>query len=119
MKAGKPERHVDKIKNLVDNVYNGPGHSDIQLRQAVKQKVADHCGRFSANDLRLPEVLEAYVDKIALHAYKVTDADVDALRADGFSEDSIFELTISAALSAGIARLRCGMAALTGGEDAS
>ncbi len=97
----------------MDNVYNSPGHSDSQLRQAVKQKVAGHFGRFSANDLRLLEVLETYVDKIALHAYKVTDTDVDALRADGFSEDSIFKLTISAALSTGIARLRCGMAALT------
>ena len=53
------------------------------------------------------------MDKIALHAYKITDEDVDVLRAAGFSEDRIFELTISAALSAGIERLKFGMAALT------
>ena len=85
----------------------------------MAQKVAAHCGRVSANGLSLPEVLETYVDKIALHAYRVADADVNALRDAGYSEDVIFELTVSAALSAGIARLESGMAALKGGKDAA
>ena len=119
MKANKPTQHAEKIKNLIDSVYNGPGHSDIHLRLEVARTVAAHCHRVSANNLSLPEVLETYVDKIARYAYEVTDADVDALRDAGYSEDVIFELTVSAALGAGIARLESGMAALKGDKDAA
>ena len=74
MNTCKPNRHEGKIKTLVESVLNGPGQSESQLRQAVAQRVAAHCSRISANDLSLPEVLETYVDKIALHAYRITDA---------------------------------------------
>ncbi len=119
MKANKPTQYAEKIKNLIDSDYSGPGHSDTQLRRAVARKVAAHCHRVPANSLRLPEMLEPYVDKIARHAYKVTDADVNDLRDAGYSEDVIFELTVSAALGAGIARLETGMAALKGDKDAA
>jgi alkylhydroperoxidase family enzyme len=46
------------------------------------------------------------------HAYKVTDDDVEALKAAGFSEDEIFEHTVSAATAAGLERLDAGLAAL-------
>ena len=46
------------------------------------------------------------------HAYRVADADVDALRAGGLSEDEIFELTVSTAVAAGLERLDAGLAAL-------
>jgi alkylhydroperoxidase family enzyme len=62
----------------------------------------------------MPHVLATYVDKIALHAYKVTDEDIKALRHAGYSEDAIFEVTLSAALGAGMARLDRGMAAMKG-----
>jgi alkylhydroperoxidase family enzyme len=40
------------------------------------------------------------------HAYRVTDADVDALRAAGLGDEQIFELTIATALTVGLERLR-------------
>ena len=55
------------------------------------------------------------VEKVARHAYLVTYADVAALRDGGYSEDAIFEITLSAALGAGMARLERGFAAL--GDD--
>src|SRR4051812_46285644 len=48
--------------------------------------------------------LERYVDTVRRHAYRVTDADVDELRGR-FSEDELFEQTVSAAVAAGLARL--------------
>jgi alkylhydroperoxidase family enzyme len=60
----------------------------------------------------VPEELIRYVDKVTKHAYKVTDADVEALRHAGYSEDAIFEITLSAALGAGLARLERGLEAL-------
>jgi alkylhydroperoxidase family enzyme len=59
-----------------------------------------------------PEAMAAYLDKVRRNAYTVTDADVEALKADGFSEDEIFEQTVAVAVAAGLERLDAGMAAL-------
>jgi alkylhydroperoxidase family enzyme len=119
IKTAKPGRHTAKIKNLVDRVLDGPGQFDPQMRRSVAQKVAAHAGALSKDDVQLPPEINSYVDKIALHAYRVTDADIEALRAAGYSEDVIFEMTVSAALGAGMARLKSGLTALRGGEDAA
>jgi alkylhydroperoxidase family enzyme len=63
-------------------------------------------------DRPAPPELVAYLQKVRLHAYKVTDSDVDALKAAGFSEDEIFEHTVSAAAAAGLERLDAGLATL-------
>jgi len=59
-----------------------------------------------------PEAMRDYLDKVERHAYRVTDADVAALRDAGFSEDEIFEQTVSVAVAAGLVRLDAGLAAL-------
>ena len=43
---------------------------------------------------------------------RVTDAQVEALRAADFSEDDVFELTVAAAVGAGLERLDAGLQAL-------
>lgn len=63
-------------------------------------------------DRPVPAELAPYVEKVRLHAYKVTDGDVDALKAAGFSEDDIFEQTVSAAVAAGLERLDAGLRTL-------
>ena len=55
---------------------------------------------------------EAYCDTVRRHAYRVTDAQVDELRAAGLGEDEIFEVTVAAAVGAGLDRLEAGLAAL-------
>jgi alkylhydroperoxidase family enzyme len=52
-----------------------------------------------------PPELAPYLDKVRRNAYKVTDADVEALKDAGWSEDVIFEQTVSVAVSAGLERL--------------
>jgi len=49
--------------------------------------------------------MEPYLDKVRRSAYRITDEDVAGLRAAGFSEDEIFEETVSAAVSEGLSRL--------------
>lgn len=61
--------------------------------------------------------MKRYVQKVARYAYKVTDEDVEALLQAGYSEDQIFELTISAALGAGISRRDAGLESLQRGEN--
>jgi hypothetical protein len=59
-----------------------------------------------------PPEFAKYLEKVRAGAYAVTDADVQALEAAGYSEDEIFEQTVSAAVSAGLLRLDAGLKAL-------
>lgn len=61
---------------------------------------------------RLPAPLDAYVEKVRRHAYKVTDEDVAALQRAGHSDDALFEITVAAAVGAALYRLERGLAAL-------
>src|SRR3989454_12706713 len=72
-------------------------------------------GRGAAAGVGLPAAPAPYVEKVARHAYLVTDADVAALRDGGYSGGAVFEITLSAALWGGRARLAGGVAAP--GED--
>lgn len=60
-----------------------------------------------------PPALEAYLEKVRLHAYKILDRDVEELKATGFSEDEIFEHTVSVAAGAGLERLHAALRALS------
>jgi alkylhydroperoxidase family enzyme len=59
-----------------------------------------------------PPELARYLEKVRLHAYKVTDRDVEELKAAGLSEDEIFEHTVAAATAAGLERLDAALATM-------
>jgi alkylhydroperoxidase family enzyme len=59
-----------------------------------------------------PPDFAPYLDKVRSNAYKVTDEDIRALRDAGYSEDVIFEQTVSVAVAAGLRRLEAGMGVL-------
>ena len=63
-------------------------------------------------DRPAPPEFAAYLDKVRNQAYKVTDADVQALKDAGFSDDQIFEQTVAAAVDAGLHRREQGLACL-------
>ena len=113
-----PRRHAGKIQSLLDSVLNSRGDSDPELRRAVEHQAATHAGRLPEGGPLLPQELSNYVDKVARHAFKVTDADIETLRDTGYSEDAIFELTLCAAIGAGIARLDRAIAAMKGDVNA-
>jgi alkylhydroperoxidase family enzyme len=56
--------------------------------------------------------LGEYVKKVTHNAYKITDDDIVLLRKAGYSEDEIFEATVSAALRAGLVRIESGLKSL-------
>jgi alkylhydroperoxidase family enzyme len=56
-----------------------------------------------------PPALAPYLEKVRSRAYTVTDADVAALVAGGFSEDEIFEHTVAVAVAEGLRRLDAGL----------
>jgi len=59
-----------------------------------------------------PPPLARYLEKVRLHAYRVTDRDVQELKDAGFSEDELFEHTVSAAVAAGLERREAALRAL-------
>lgn len=97
-----PQNHQARADALRAAVLDSDGHTDRSVRAAA------------AGGGELPEPLRGYVDKVRRHAYKVTAGDVAALKAAGYTEDQIFELTASAAVGAGMARLEAGLAAIAG-----
>jgi alkylhydroperoxidase family enzyme len=63
-------------------------------------------------DREAPSELAPYLDKVRKHAYKVTDDDIRALKDAGYSEDAIFEATVSVAAAAGLERLEAALEVL-------
>ena len=110
------DRYEILVKHLTDAVLASPGVTEGVIRQAVEAFSATYGGRSDTQADELPHVLKPYVEKIVRYAYKVTDEDIQALQPKGYSEDAIFEITVSAALGAGTIRLHRGLAALRGGE---
>lgn len=100
-------------------VLGGRGVTEPAVRQAAAARAAAIGGHPLSEGGALPEGLAAYVETVARHAYRVTDEQVAALLAAGYSEDAVFEVTVSAALGAGLARLERGLAALEGAGDAT
>jgi alkylhydroperoxidase family enzyme len=52
-----------------------------------------------------PADMAPYLAKVRERAYTVTDADIEALKNAGFSEDEIFEQTVTTAIGEGLRRL--------------
>ena len=92
-------RHEEVIERLREAVLAGPGELDEAARRGI-----------SAGDA--PPGLAAYLGKVDRHAYRVTDAEVEELRAAGWSDDALFEATVSAAVGAGLTRLEAGLATI-------
>jgi alkylhydroperoxidase family enzyme len=60
----------------------------------------------------VPPATEAYADTVRRHAYRTTDAQVEALLDAGMSQDEVFEVTVAAAVGAGLERLDAGLRAM-------
>ena len=63
-------------------------------------------------DREAPPDFVPYLDKVRNNAYKVTDEDIEKLKDAGYSEDVIFEQTVSVAVAAGLERLKAGLEVL-------
>jgi hypothetical protein len=91
--------HAALRDRALQRVLEGPGETEAALRQAA------------ANQAGLPAELQALVEKIDRHAYKVTDEDIARLQAT-YGDDRMFEIIVSAALGASRRRLFAGLKAL-------
>jgi alkylhydroperoxidase family enzyme len=94
--------YASRVKQLKETVLSGPGALAPAMRKAACLAA------------ELPNALGPFVKKVAKHAYTRTDKDITALRQAGYLDDQIFEVTVSAALGAGLIRLESGLSALRG-----
>lgn len=84
-----------------------------RLREAViARAVTTDAHRAAFRNEDVPPALRGLIDKVTRHAYKVTDEDIAAAKAAGFTEDQIFELCVSAALGESKRQLDAALAAL-------
>jgi alkylhydroperoxidase family enzyme len=109
-------RYAANIQLLIDTVLTSPAETAPAIRRAVADHAAGLSERATTKGGEVPSDLVGYVSKVALHAYKTTDEDIEALLTAGYSEDAIFEITLCAALGAGLARWERGLAVLKGGK---
>src|SRR6266567_1256974 len=105
------QHHANKHK-LVEAVLTSPGATDPALRRIVETYTSEHGGRPDEQAGKLPSELVEYVTKVALHAYKTTDQDIEVLQQAGYSEGVILEINRSAALGDRTARSDRGLAVL-------
>jgi alkylhydroperoxidase family enzyme len=95
--------------------------SDItQARKALVRRILEGAGKASPSERRaafdnsgLADPLGALVEKVARHAYKVTDEDVNAAKESRLSEDQVFEIVVCAAIGQSTRQYNAAFAALT------
>ena len=73
--------------------------------------------RAFAYDEAIAEPYSVWIAQVRRRAEGCTDAMVEDLKAEGQSEEAIFEATLACALGAGLSRLRAAQAALSAGGD--
>jgi alkylhydroperoxidase family enzyme len=90
-----------------------------QLHKALVPRILEGDGRASRaqrraafDDARLAGPLKTLIDKVAKHAYKVTDEDIAAARGSGLGEDQISELVVCAAIGQATRQYDTALAAL-------
>lgn len=84
--GGDRTDHGDPVANLRHAVLVAPATTDPALRTAA------------ATGDRVPEPWPAYTTLVRDASYRVTDADVDRLIAEGRTADEIYEMTVAAAV---------------------
>ena len=85
---------------VIGRALVGPGVTSPETRRAA----FDNRG--------VPDSARALIDKVARHAWEVTDEDVDGAKAEGLIEDEVFELVVCAALGQAARQLDAALAAL-------
>lgn len=110
------DKHQQLMTQLVTAVYHSKGVTERALRTVIRSAVAPGNNQLETGDSPIPMALRPYLNKVGRYAYKVTDRDIETLKTLGYSEEAIFELTVSAAVGAGLGRLQQGLTALNGGQ---
>ena len=92
-------------RELVARVLEGDGKAAPELRHAAFENAG------------FGEPVQTLIEKVAERSYQVTDGDIAAVRAAGFSEDEIFEIVVCAAVGQASRQYASALAALAGAVE--
>ncbi|MGB6208806.1 hypothetical protein [Mycobacterium sp.] len=92
-------------RELVARVLESEGTATAEMRRAAFENAG------------LNDPVRTLIDKVAQHAYRVTDEDVAAVRAAGLSEDQIFEIVVCAAVGQASRQYTSALAALASATE--
>lgn len=92
-------------REMVARVLDGKGKAAHALRHAAFENVG------------LSEPTRTLIEKVANHAYQVTDDDIATVRAAGLSEDQIFEIVVCAAVGQASRQYSSALATLASATD--
>lgn len=109
------ERYIRHVEHLLESVGTSAGESSPEIRGAIRDRanqIVSAGSRFTVADT-IPPTLSSYLHAVLSHAYRITDEDVQTLKAV-HTEDFLFETTVTAAVHAGVARLERALAVFRG-----
>ena len=101
-----------RARALLHAVLGRAGRSERTRRLAALRRGAAATGAVPEPDPGELGAAAGLVDKVARHAYRITDEDVAALEGAGVSEDEAFDAIVATAVGAGLARRAIGLDAV-------
>ena len=104
-------------RRLIDAVLGRPGRADPSRRLAALRHGAAATGAVAEPGLEELGDAAGLVDKVARRAYTVTDEDIALAKRGGYTEAEVFDLIVSAAVGAGLARRAVGRSAVDRWEE--
>jgi hypothetical protein len=100
--------YITQARNaLTKRILEGAGHASVSERRAA------------FNNAGAADAVSSLVDKVARHAYEVTDEDMAAATASGLSEDRVFEIVVCAAVGQATRQYETALAALNAATEAA
>jgi len=94
----------ERVRTLMERFLGDHGVAPLAVRKAAYER-ARALGSGAPTQLTLHDDLVDWVETIAVNPSTASDAGVLELKAAGYSEDDIVEITEAAALGASLARL--------------
>lgn len=88
-----------------EHMLSADGKTTTDLRRAVEGFVTTQWGREREGVPSVPTELESYLKKLSLHAYRIIDEDIQALRDAGYADEEIYEITIVGAMGTALVGL--------------
>jgi hypothetical protein len=88
-----------------EHFLSAPGVTAPELRRAAEAFAAEKRGFPRPGTFTLPPELAPYLEKLALHAHRITDEDFSSLRKAGYPDEKIYEITMAGSLGAALVGL--------------
>ncbi len=94
-----PSRNAPHLDALIASVTKKSATVEQPIRQAIIEGKP------------LSAAIDVFVRKVLYNPSSMSDGDFEAMKAQGFSEDQIFEIVVCASIAAGVERVDRGLAA--------